>query len=112
MFGLRDRIKSKADIAATRAWMQSFDPEDYESLYSISRAEIPKSLRGLGRGVRFSADENGNPRVRFGWGSAVMGYWGAVIGMKDMEIPPSDFSLYGEYRLPVEPGVYVFEVIQ
>lgn len=58
-----------------------------------------------------SADENGSPRVRLAWGSG-FGHWGIVIGMDDMEIPPSDFSRYGEYRLPVEAGVYVWRELR
>ena len=34
--------------------------------------------------------------------------WSVWIGMKDMKTPQSDFSMYGEIILPVEPGVYVW----
>ena len=75
-------------------------------------AEPPESLGGLKDArASLSADENGNARIRLRWGSAMMEHWGVVIGMKDMKIPPSDFSLYGEYRLPVEPGVYVWSAL-
>jgi len=37
---------------------------------------------------------------------------GIEIGMEDMEIPPSDFSQFGEYRLPLEPGAYVWHELQ
>ena len=109
MFGLRDRIRSKANIAATRAWLQSLDAEKDEYGNRIFNAELPKSL-GVGKsaGVRLWPDENGNPKVRLTWGSGVMGHWGAVIGLKDMETPPSDFRLYGHHIVTVEPGVYVW----
>jgi hypothetical protein len=114
MCGLKDRIESKADIGATRAWLQSLGNEDYDDHYDrIPHSEWPESVRVLKPGVVFiSADENGNAKVRLMWGSGPMGHWGVVIAMKDMKIPPSDFSLYGEYRLPVEPGVYVWWALE
>jgi len=56
-------------------------------------------------------DKNGKPKVRLTWGGPP-GHWGVEIGMEDMEIPPSDFSQWGEYRLPLEPGVYVWHELQ
>ena len=53
-------------------------------------------------------DENGNPKIRLFWGSGMVGDWGVEIGLEDMKIPPSDFRRNGEYRLPVESGVYVW----
>jgi hypothetical protein len=107
--GLRDRIESKADIEATRAWLQSLRPEEYKDRGRISSAELPEALRAL-KGARASlwSDANGNAVIRLLWGSGIMGHWGAMIGMKDMETPPSDFRLYGSYILSVEPGVYVW----
>lgn len=113
MLGLRDRIKSKVDVGGTRHWLQSLGAEEYEYGNRIFGAELPKSL-GVRKNARARlwADENGNPKVRLTWGSAVMGHWGAVIGMEDMATPLSDFSWHGEYRMPVEPGVYVWEAIE
>ena len=107
--GLRDRIESKADIEATRDWLQSLGSEEYRNGNAISNAELPECLRGLkGARAELSADANGSAKVSLMWGSGIMGSWGVVMGMKDMEIPPSDFGTHGEYRLPVEPGVYVW----
>jgi len=112
LYGCRDRIKSKADIEAIRDWMRTLDKDDYNSsshYNSIPPSKQPKSLKVLKHGaVHVLADENGNPKVRSGWGGGLFGHWGYEIGMADMEIPPSDFSHDGEYRLPVEPGVYVW----
>jgi hypothetical protein len=56
-----------------------------------------------------AVDENRNAKVRFMWGSTpIEGHWGVEIGAENMKIPPSDFSMYGEYRIPVQPGVYVW----
>ena len=115
--GLRDRIESKADIEATRVWLQSLPAEEYEGYEKyehgkqIPSAKLPEALRALQDGdvrISLSADANGNTMVELMWGSGVMGYWGAMIGMKDMETPPSDFRFNGSYILPVEPGVYVW----
>lgn len=110
MLGLRDRVKNRADIGATRMWLQSLDAKDYGDGYDrISRDDLPESLRGLkDAGPMLAKDENGNAKVRLIWGSGMMGHWGVEIGMKDMKIPPSDFSQYGEVRLALEPGVYVW----
>ena len=113
MLGLRDRVKSRADIEATRTWLESLGHKDYEyasdHYTGIPSIDLPKSLRGLkGAGLALSADENGNAKVRLIWGSGMLGHWGAEIGMKDMKIPPSDFNTYGEVRLPLEPGVYIW----
>lgn len=111
--GLRDRIESKADIEATRDWLQSLGSEEYGNAKVISSAELPESLRGLkGARAELSADANGNAKVSLMCGPGIMGSWGVVIGMKDMEIPPSDFGTHGEYRLPVEPGVYVWTELE
>ncbi len=112
--GLRDRIESKADIEATRAWLQSLPAEEYEEYKGgdqIPSAKLPEALRVLQDGdvrISLSADANANTMVELMWGSAVMGHWGAMIGMKDMETPPSDFRFGGSYILPVEPGAYVW----
>jgi len=116
--GLRHRVESQVDIAATRIWLQSLDAELGEyteggvvyvrSSKWLSRSELPESLRGLGAGARLSADENGNPRIAFGWGGTPSGHWGIVIGMEDMTIPESEFSPEVRHVVPVEPGVYVW----
>jgi hypothetical protein len=113
MYGIRDRVKSKVDIEATRVWLQSLGDEDYDDsghgYDRFPKDKRPESLRGLKNAAAFlSADENGNAKVRLGWGSGILGHWGVEIGMKDMKIPQSDFSMYGEVILPVEPGVYIW----
>ena len=114
MYGLRDRIRTKADIEAIRDWLNTLSKEHYtDSDGYIPYDELPKSLKILNSvRVNVYADENGNPKVRIFWGGGAIGHWGVVIGMKDMKILPSDFSQYGEYRLPVEPGVYVWNALE
>jgi len=110
-YGFRDRIRSKADIEDIQNWSKTLSKKDCIDNRILSD-KWPESLRELNpKYVFFSTDENGNPKVRLTWGSG-FGHWGVEIGMEDMKIPPSDFSQYGEYRLPLEPGVYVWHELQ
>jgi hypothetical protein len=113
MYGLRERVRSKADIQVVRDWLKTLSKEDYADYGErLSSEEWPKSLKAFNpHYVRVDLDENGNPKVRLTWGGA-LAHWGVEIGMEDMEIPPSDFSRWGEYRLPLERGVYVWHELQ
>jgi hypothetical protein len=118
-----EEIRSKADIEAIRDWLRPLSKEDCtgETIYPIATSgslesrwpdsiEWPESLKVLHPlYINLDLDEKGNPKIRLSWGRA---HWGVEIGMEDMEIPPSDFSQWGEYRLPVEPGVYVWWELQ
>ncbi|HCO93971.1 MAG TPA: hypothetical protein DIU00_08480 [Phycisphaerales bacterium] len=124
-YGFRERIRSKADIEDIRNWLETLEDEDCngESIVLLRDSdsfksqwpdsiEWPKSLKVFNPNyVKLVLDENGNPKVSLTWGGP-FGHWGVVIGMEDMEIPPSDLSRYGEYRLPLEPGVYVWNELQ
>lgn len=120
MYGLQTRTKNKTDVEAVRDWLKSLDKEEYDSIdngynsYPHNRSEWPKPLRALKPNKIFlSVDKNGNAKVRLVWGSSpIEGHWGIEIGTENMKIPPSDFSMYGEYRLPVEPGVYVWRGLE
>jgi len=124
-YGFRDRIRSKADIEDIRNWLKTLSKEDctgkiidirsysfpYKSKWTSS-IKWPKSLKVFNPGyVNLDLDENDNPKVRLTWGGP-FAHWGVEIGMEDMKIPPSDFGRYGEYRLPLEPGVYVWYELQ
>lgn len=117
MYGLRGRVKSKVDVEATRDWLKMLSKEEHDYT-EFNAVRIPsnkwsKSLKALKPGrVNLLADENGNPKFRLMWGSGAMGHWGVDIGMRNMKTPPSDFSQWGEYRLPVEPGMYVWWQLQ
>lgn len=124
-YGFRERIKNKADIEDIRNWLETLKEVDCNGetigLYRDSgplkshwpeSIEWPKSLTVFNpHYVYLDLDENRNPKVSLTWGGP-FAHWGVVIGMEDMEIPPSDLSRYGEYRLPLEPGVYVWHELQ
>lgn len=105
-YGFRDRIRSKADIEAIRDWIGTLG-EEYFKINHFTRIPSdawPKSLRVLKpRRVNPFVEENGNRKIKISWGGFI-GIWGVDIGMRNMKIPPSDLSRYGEYRLPLEPG--------
>jgi len=124
-YGFRERIRSKADIENIRDWLRTLSKEDCtgETVDILSDSPFlkskwpdsinwPKSLTVFNpHYVSLDLDKNGNPKIRLTWSSA-LGHWGVEIGMKNMKIPPSNFSRHGEYRLPLEPGVYVWHEIQ
>ena len=112
-YGFRDRIRIMADVEDIRDWLRTLSKEDCEgNVIRIPSEKWPKSLKIFHpHHVNLDPDENGNPKIRLTWGSG-FGHWGFEIGMEDMEIPPSDFSQFGEYRLPLEPGAYVWHELQ
>jgi len=112
-YGFRERMRGKTDIEDIRDWLKTLSKEDcIGNTGRLPYSKLSKSLKVLNpKYVFFSTDENGNPKVRLAWGSG-FGHWGVEIGMEDMEIPSSDFSDYGEYRLPLEPGAYVWHELQ
>lgn len=124
-YGFRERIRSKADIDAIQAWLRTLNREDCtgenidilsDSFLLLSRwpgsIDWPRSLKAFNpHYVKLDLDENGNPKVRLTWGGA-FAHWGVEIGTEDMEVPPSDFSRLGEYRLPLEHGAYVWYELQ
>ncbi len=113
-YGFRDRIRSKVDVEAIRDWLGTLSEEYFRTGHFtyIPSDEWSKSLRRLNpRRVIPFTDENGNRKIKISWG-AFIGFWGVDIGMRNMKTPPSDFRLYGEYRLPLEPGIYVWHELQ
>lgn len=125
-YGFRERIRSKADIEAIRNLLRTLQNENYSSVsIELSRdsdslkkqwpdsIEWPKSLTVFNPNyVNLVLDDNRNPKVSLTWGGP-FAHWGVVIGMEDMAIPPSDFRRgWGEYRLPLEPGAYVWHDLE
>jgi hypothetical protein len=109
MSGFADRMISKTDTEAIRDWLKTVPKERCtgETLDSY-----PSSVAALKpRYVSLDLDDNGNSKVRLTWGGG-FGHWGVEIGMQDMRTPPSDFSRFGEYRLSVQPGMYVWLELQ
>jgi hypothetical protein len=109
-YGLRDRIKSKADIKAIRNWLRTLDREDCGKFGDVKlhRDKWSNSLRVLKPlRVNLYIDGNDNPKVILSWGGGFF-HWCVEIGMEDMEIPLSELEGLSGCWLLVEPGVYVY----
>ena len=91
--------------------MKTLSKEDYtDYAIRLHSDKWPKSLKVLNpyRSIAtIFADKNGNPEVVLWWGGGFM-HWGVAIGMENMQISHSAFRDYSAYKLPVEPGVYVW----
>lgn len=109
-YGLRDRVRSQADIPAVRDWLKTLDKEDYAGHPGyVPPDELPESMKAGCFGiVSLYDDKNGNPVVRISAGGGFH-HWGVTIGMEDMVISESDLNSLYECWLLVEPGVYVGE---
>jgi hypothetical protein len=107
--GFKDRVRSKGGIESIRDLLRTFrKPDEREIAPRIPYEEWPKSLKALNpKTVFLCEDKNGTGYIMARWGGGFQ-HWGMGIGMEDMDIPPSDLRVSGEYRLPVEPGVYVW----
>jgi len=104
-YGFKDRVRSKGGIEPIRDLLRTFrKPDEREIAPRIPYEEWPKSLKALNpKTVVLCEDKNGTTYIRARWGGGFQP-WGLLIGMENMDIPPSD----SEYRLPLEPGVYVW----
>ena len=122
--GFKKYLQKEADIPAIRTWLSTVNPEactDEEiNLYTNYTLESvwPESIDWPESITRFdphyvslSMDHTSHPIVRLTWGGA-LGHWGFVVGGEDMETPESDFSEYGEYRLELIEGAYVWHELQ
>lgn len=108
-YGFGDRVRSKADIEAIRDLLRTcVKPDELEIAPRIPYEDWPKSLKALNpKSAILWTDKNGTTYIRVRWGGGFQ-HWGMVIGMENMDIPPSDLRVSGEYRLPLEPGVYIW----
>jgi hypothetical protein len=124
--GFKKYVEAKADIEVIRAWLSTLGPrdctEEYIDLYEegggIGNSKWPDTIAWPESITRFdphyvqlSLDDTGHPMIRLTWGGA-LGHWGFVVGSEGMETPASHLSRWGEYRLELCRGVYVWHEIQ
>ncbi|MCX5643489.1 MAG: hypothetical protein NTZ17_02215 [Phycisphaerae bacterium] len=118
MSGFTKHVQRRADIPAVQAWLDTLDRKSLadpkqQSRITTDESNLPASVRRLRAWhTSVSLDDKGRPMIRLLWGSGVMGGWGLVVGHREMAVPPSDLSRYGEYREPVAPGAYIWHEIQ
>jgi hypothetical protein len=115
--GLMRRLEIRTDIEAIQAWVESLDPNEiladphWRSRGThLSREKQPSVLQRQDGMVDLELDTEGRPRVRLTWFQGKAGKWGLVISHKDVKTPPSDWSMYGERRDELRPGVYFWYV--
>jgi hypothetical protein len=120
-YGFRERIRKEADINDIQAWLKTLGKEDcngttvdlfsnhnYHKSNWPDSINWPKSLKVFNpHYVNLDLDENGNSKVKLTWGGP-FGHWGFEIGSEDIEMTQSDFNQPKEYRLPLEPGAYIW----
>jgi len=136
MDGFRQYMQKNADLDGIRSWLNTLDPNvctrepiDLYGTYSSLKSHWPETMawpaaitRFDPHYVEFMKTGSGRLKIRLTWGGA-LGHWGVEIGPEDMDIPPtaptrkvkvgaSMVNEYGEYRLPLAPGAYVWHEIQ
>lgn len=92
-------------------WFSFFDNKEDEEARKL---DCPKAIINVflyaHSGYLFKNEADQNCLKLYNGGGFAQ--WGVVIGPKEMEVPPSDFSDYGEYRIKLEEGVYVWHELQ
>lgn len=128
-FGFRKYVQANVDVPAIRRWLSSVDPnlctgEQIDLLRDPTQwrsSRLPRVIASVNPDfLTLRRDGSGRPMVRLSW--IVMDRsWGVTIGSEQMGIPSTapgrkvglGLSMVyedGEYRLPVEPGVFVWHV--
>ncbi len=117
--GFARRMQMRANVDGIRSWLDALDPNDYmggphdSSGTPVLRSKQPRAIARLRpRYAQVLPDEMGEPLVRLTWGGGFFGHYGLVVGHARMVTPPSDFSMYGEYRLPLAPGFYAWRQLE
>lgn len=118
--GFRNKMKTEADVPAIQKWLAALNPQQCTDQMSdvmfkgwpqnINWPEAVTKLSNL-HYVNLLKDENGHPIIHLSWGGA-FGHWGLVVGHPTMKTPPSDMERFGEYRLELCKGAYVWHEIQ
>jgi|GEM_PF-6827094 len=114
MAGFQKHVRWRVDIPAVQGWLGALKPSPLRPGQArpdltVEERDLPPSIVRLRAwGWRIDFDDASRPSIRLMWGSGVMGGWGLVVGNRDTETPPSDFSRYGEIRQAIAPGAYVW----
>jgi hypothetical protein len=109
--GFKTRMQNEADINAIRMWLKTVEVKD-EASCKIDEYEWPDCIKKLSPQYTFiEKSDNDEIQVRITWGWPVS-HWGLIVGPATMNIPESDFRRYGEYRIKLEQGAYVWHEIK
>ena len=110
--GYRDWAQASMNVKEIRTWMHTLDKtgsfgvdKDFKGPRCIS-----DHASRLSAGI-LSKDENGQVSLRLQSGGGFCD-WGVFIGPEDTDVPPFETVMYdghyGEYRLELENGAYVW----
>ena len=113
--GFARYVKVHADIVAIQNWLDTLNRNEYTGPYGsmaekcFAVAEQPPCIASLNpKRVTVRLDDTKDLTVKLLWGGGLIGHWGIVVGRKDMPIPPSDTSKFGEQRFPLAAGAYIW----
>ncbi len=113
--GFARHVQSKTDIVAIQDWLNALDPNicrnegGYMQDRRLGASEQPACVAHLKpKWATIWPEDGGRLMLRLGWGGGLIGHWGVAVGHRDMPIPPSDTSNFGESRFPLAPGAYVW----
>jgi len=107
-------MEMTAEIEGIREWLLTVD----EAWYSYKRKDkfnLPEAIVELDpvHVATYDLENNKGFKVRLTWGGG-FGHWGIEVGPEDMAIPETEIQEdgYGEYRIPLTAGAYVWHEIQ
>jgi hypothetical protein len=113
--GFARYVKVHADIVAIQDWLNTLNRNEYIlGDHGIAEkqfvgSEQPSCIAHLhSKWATVRPDDSGHLTVKLLWGGGLIGHWGIVVGHRDMPIPPSDASRFGEQRFPLAPGAYIW----
>jgi hypothetical protein len=109
--GFFKRMQKEADIPAIRTWASSLELPRQDR-HEVDDTQWPEAIKQLSPQYTFiEMPEDSETKVRIVWGGA-FGHWGLMIGPSTMQVPPSNFRKYGEYRIKLAPGAYVWHDVR
>lgn len=94
MYGIRDRFKSKVNVAAICEWAAKVETLEARKYKSENKELIEFDPKGVSTPIKefqpmfvfLTKTPEGN-YVEFGWGGGPVGHWGIAIGPANMKIP-------------------------
>lgn len=125
-WGFRKHVRANVDVHAIQKWLATVDPNActgggvWTTDWQEQRSDWAQAVRRMNpESVTLALDGEGRPTIRIGW-SGFDALWGLTVGHEDMTIPETQptteeilpngqvFCNYGQYRLPLAPGAYVW----
>ena len=125
-WGFRKYVRDNVDVAEIQHWLETVDPNACNKAtgnvtdWRGQRDDWPEPVMRMNpQFVTLAPDESGRLAIRIAWSGFDAG-WGLTVGHETMEIPETQPTIkepqrgghishdYGQYRLPIPPGAYVW----